>query len=134
MKLWFKKSLALALVTVMVLGFFLISGNTLTVQAEDLVLSGADKYDITELGSGRVVYTGTAQGILELNVPVGANDDIYAETVLKQGDNFNMADLRYGFYLAEGINFNVVSKNSDPYLQMTDWSFYNNYNLNHIFH
>ena len=129
MKQWFKSTLAVVLAMVMVLGYVLIPGNALTAHAEELVISGAGKYDITELENGKVVFTATSEGILELNAPVGANDDCYIEAVLKKGENFDMTNLRFGFCLAN-INFNIVSDtNNGVRAQMTNWSFYNNYTL-----
>lgn len=98
------------------------------VASANLAWSGMESYDITRLHIGKAVYTGAYDAALELNGWVGAEDDAYIEAVLKQGAEFDMFDLRYGFRLAD-VEFDLVGNAEGIYLQMTDWNFYENYVL-----
>lgn len=99
------------------------------IASANLAWSGMESYDISQLNTGKVIYTGDYEAGVELNAWVSAEDDAYIETVLKQGAEFNMSDLRYGFRLAD-MEFDLVSNADGIYLQMTDWNFYENYFLN----
>ena len=98
-------------------------------ESANMAWNGYDCYDISDLNTGSVVYTGDYAQSLEFNAWVSAESDAYIETVLKKGADFNMSDLRYGFLLGD-INFNLVSNADGIYLQITDWNFYENYFLN----
>lgn len=98
------------------------------VQSAGMVISGFESYNVDELNTGKVIYTGSEEAALELNAYVGADSDAYMETVLKKGAQFNMNDLRYGFRFGD-IEMNLVSNAEGIYLQMTDWNFYENYIL-----
>ncbi len=83
--------------------------------SEFLIKSGAENYDVTKIADGTVKYTATSGNkALELNAAVGANDDVYVETVLKKGEEFNVADYRLGFQFSDvilsvkGSNDNVL--------------------------
>ncbi len=96
-------------------------GESVEPKPSTLVLSGEENYDITNIKNGTVTYTGSGEQVLELNAAVGANDDVYVETVLKKGEDFNMSNLRLGFRFSN-LNLDLVSSTKNGLqLQMTNW-------------
>ena len=99
------------------------------------VINGLKYYDVSDFSEGKVAYIYTGSGsktskTLEINAPVGADDDVYVETVLKKGKKFDMSDLRLGFMLGK-LNMTLISnQKSGVQLQVTDWKFYESYKLN----
>ena len=96
------------------------------------VINGLKYYDVSDFSEGKAayIYTGSGSKTLEINAPVGVEDDVYVETVLKKGKKFDMSDLRLGFMLGK-LNMTLISSEKNGIqLQMTDWKFYESYKLN----